>query len=136
MICGLCTAILAFSRCFPSRYLSGQREGLFRDPHQAVLTQSGARKIFGEANPIGQILNVHHEYDLEVVAVVQDFPEKSSLDGEIFCSAELRIQYSLTSTGDKEAYLYNIFLKFNPRTRTGVPAGYPDCPDTSLPGLV
>jgi len=48
------------------------------------------------------------------LAVVQDFPEKSSLQGELFCSAELRIQYSLTSNGEKEAYLYNVFMKFHP----------------------
>jgi putative ABC transport system permease protein len=105
-----------FFKVFSLPVLAGQRDALFRDPHQAVLTRSGARKIFGEANPIGQILNVSHEYDVEVVAVVQDFPEKSSLQGEMFCSAELRIQYSLTSTQDKEAYLYNIFLKFHPES--------------------
>ena len=103
-----------FFQVFSMDILAGQRENLFRDPHQAVLTQSGARKIFGEKNPIGQILNVSHEHDLEVVAVVQDFPEKTSLHGEMLCSADLRMQYSLTSTGEKEAYLYNIFLKFNP----------------------
>lgn len=103
-----------FFRVFSLPVVSGQRENLFRDPHQAVLTQSSARKIFGGANPIGQILNVSHEHDLEVVAVVQDFPEKSSLRGELFCSADLRITYSLTWMGDKQAYLYNIFLKFHP----------------------
>ena len=103
-----------FFHVFSLPVVSGQRDALFRDPHQAVLTQSGARKIFGDANPIGQILNVSHEYDVEVVAVVQDFPEKSSLQGEMFCSADLRIRYRLTSTGEKEAYLYNIFLKLYP----------------------
>jgi putative ABC transport system permease protein len=103
-----------FFQVFSLPVVSGQRDALFRDPHQAVLTRSGARLIFGEANPIGQILNVSHEHDVEVVAVVEDFPEKSSLHGEMFCSAELRIYYSLTSNGEKEAYLYNIFLKLHP----------------------
>jgi len=103
-----------FFRVFSLPVVYGQRDALFRDPHQAVLTQSGARKIFGNANPIGEILNVSHEHDVEIVAVVQDFPEKNSLQGEMFCSADLRMQYSLTSTGDKEAYLYTIFLKFHP----------------------
>jgi putative ABC transport system permease protein len=102
-----------FFRVFSLPIVSGQRDAIFQDPHQAVLTQSGARKIFGDANPIGQILNVSHEHDLEVVAVVQDFPEKSSLNGELFCSADLRMRYSLTSSGDKEAYLYTLFLKLH-----------------------
>ncbi len=92
-----------FFSVFSLPVVSGQRDALFRDPHQAVLTESGARLIFGEANPIGEILNVSHEHDLEVVAVVKDLPEKSSLQGEMFCSADLRIRYSLTSTGDKQA---------------------------------
>ena len=90
-----------FFRVFSLEVIEGQREGFFRDPHQAVLTRSAARKIFGDSSPIGKILNVSHNYDLEVVAVVEDFPEKSSLQGELFCSAELRISYSLTSTGEK-----------------------------------
>lgn len=103
-----------FFKLFSLSVIAGQREGLFRDPHQLVLTESCARRIFGTRNPIGEILNVSHQYDLEVVAVVEDFPEKSSLQGDMFCSADLRISYSLTSSNEKKAYLYNIFLKFQP----------------------
>ena len=95
-----------FFQVFSLPVISGQRDAFFRDPHQAVLTESGAQRIFGEENPIGRMLNVSHEHDVEVVAVVQDLPEKSSLQGELFCSADLRIHYSLTSNGEKEAYLY------------------------------
>jgi len=103
-----------FFRVFSLPVLSGQRDHLFRDPHQAVLTRSAALRIFGEANPIGELLNVSHEHDVEVVAVVEDFPEKSSLQGDLFCSAELKITYSRSGYNDKEVYLYNIFLKLHP----------------------
>ncbi len=103
-----------FFRVFSIEVLEGQRDGFFRDPHQAVLTQSTARKIFGDRSPIGQVLNVSHKLDVEVVAVVEDFPEKSSLRGDMFCNADLRITYSLTSRGEQKAYLYDIFLKFHP----------------------
>jgi len=97
--------------------IAGQREGLFRDPHQAVLTESCAKRIFGEENPIGKVLNVSHEEDVEVVAIVQDLPEKSSLKGEMFCSAELRLRYSLSSHNDQEAYMYNLYLKLHPDSK-------------------
>jgi putative ABC transport system permease protein len=103
-----------FFRVFSLPVVTGQREGFFRDPHQAILTESCARKIFGEKNPIGEVLKLSHEYDLEVVAVVEDLPEQSSLHGELFCNADLRITYSLTSNNEKQAYLYNLFLKFHP----------------------
>jgi putative ABC transport system permease protein len=122
-----------FFRVFSLKILSGQRDHLFLDPHQAVLTRSAARKIFGNENPIGETLNVSHEHDVEVVAVVEDFPEKSSLQGEMFCSADLRITYSRTSTGDKEAYLYNIFLKLHPAYGPDFLQDTPDSADTSFP---
>ena len=103
-----------FFKVFSLHILAGQQKSHFRDPHQAVLTETCARRIFGTDNPIGKVLNVSHEYDLEVVAVVEDLPEKSSLSGDLFCSADLKMNYSLTTTGEKEAYLYSIFLKFLP----------------------
>ncbi|MFH0757605.1 MAG: FtsX-like permease family protein [Bacteroidota bacterium] len=102
-----------FFKVFSLPVVAGQREGLFGDPHQAVLTESCAKRIFGEENPIGQILNVAHREDVEVVAVVGDLPEKSSLQGEMFCSAELRIRYSRSGYNDQEAYLYNLYLKLH-----------------------
>jgi len=106
-----------FFKVFSVPVLSGQREGLFRDPHQAVLTESCAKRIFGDENPIGKVLNVSHQEDVEVVAIVQDLPEKSSLKGEMFCSAELRLRYSLSGHNDQEAYMYNLYLKLHPDSK-------------------
>jgi len=102
-----------FFKVFSLPIVAGQREGIFRDPYQAVLTESCARRIFGSEDPIGEVLHVSHEHELEIVSVVEDLPDKSSLSGELFCNADLRITYSLTSTNEKEAYLYHIFLKFH-----------------------
>jgi putative ABC transport system permease protein len=103
-----------FFDVFSVPVLSGQRGGFFKDPHQAVLTESCARRIFGEDNPIGQVLTISHQEDVEVVAVVQDLPEKSSMQGDLFCSAELRLRYSLSGHNEQEAYMYNIYLKLHP----------------------
>ncbi len=102
-----------FFKVFSLPVIAGRREGLFADPHQAVLTESCAKRIFGEENPIGQVLNVAHREDVEVVSIVGDLPEKSSLHGEMFCSAELRIRYSRSGYNEKEAYLYNLYLKLH-----------------------
>jgi len=102
-----------FFKVFSLPVISGQRENLFKDPHQAVLTESCAKRIFGEEEPIGKILKVSHMEDVEVVAIVQDLPEKSSMSGDMFCSAELRLRYNLSGYNDQEAYMYNIFLKLH-----------------------
>jgi len=105
-----------FFKVFSLPVISGQSEGLFKDPHQVVLTESCARRIFGEEDPIGKVLNVAHMEDLEVVAIVQDLPEKSSMTGDMFCSAELRLRYNLSGYNDQEAILYNIFLQLHPES--------------------
>lgn len=108
-----------FFKVFSLAVISGQQSGFFSDPHQAVVTESCAKKIFGEQNPVGQVLNVAHREDVEVVAVVTDLPEKSSLYGDMFCSAELRIRYSRNGYNEKEAYLYNLYLKLNKPNNPG-----------------
>jgi putative ABC transport system permease protein len=108
-----------FFKVFSLPVIAGQREGLFADPHQAVLTESCAKRIFGEEDPIGQVLNVAHREDVEVVAVVGDMPGKTSLHGEMFCSAELRIRYSRNGYNEQEAYLYNLYLKLNEGSKPG-----------------
>ncbi len=106
-----------FFKVFSVPVISGQRDGFFKDPHQAVLTESCAKRIFGEENPIGKVLNVAHGEDVEVVAIVQDLPDKSSLTGEMFCSAELRIRYSRSGHNDQETYMYNLYLKLHPDSK-------------------
>ena len=100
-----------FFEVFGMEFIRGQSDGLFEDPQQAVITESCARLIFGDEDPIGEILNVSHREDLQVVAIVKDLPEKSSLSGDLFCSKELRIRYSRHGHNESEVYLYNNFLK-------------------------
>jgi len=102
-----------FFKVFSVQIISGQRAGLFKDPHQAVLTESCARRIFGDEDPIGKVLNISHREDVEVVAICRDLPEKSSMKGEMFCSAELRLRYSLSGHNEQEAYMYSIYLKLH-----------------------
>jgi len=118
-----------FFDVFSLQVISGQQTGLFQDPHQAVLTRSGARRIFGDEEPIGQVLNVSHREDVEVVAIVDDLPEKSSLQGEMFCSSELRIRYSRNVYNEKEAYMYNLYLRLQEGSR-------PQLLDTALTRLI
>ena len=55
-------------------------------PNKIMLSQSTARKYFGDADPIGKLLNVDHDYDMTVSAVYQDFPQNSTLDPDLIGS--------------------------------------------------
>jgi len=84
----------------PIEFVLGQPEGIFDDKKKVVITESLSQRIFGDENPIGKFINVSHREDLQVAAVIKDFPEKSSLSGEMICSTELKLRYSSSCYND------------------------------------
>jgi putative ABC transport system permease protein len=64
--------------------LKGNRRKMFSDYNTMVLSESGARKLFGSADPIGEIVTVKHnfatdgrEIDVVVTGVYRDYPSNS-----------------------------------------------------------
>ncbi len=55
-------------------------------PNMAVLTEKYAKKYFGEANPINQILNINNKQDVKVIGVLKDIPGNTDLRTEVFIS--------------------------------------------------
>lgn len=78
-------------------FIAGDPANVFRQPQSVVLTQSAARKYFGDANPIGRILATvksncpdsdkvcqHTMIALTVTGVIRDLPHNTQLTGDIF----------------------------------------------------
>ena len=57
---------------------SGDAGGL-REPGTVVLTEALARRIFGEADPVGRTVTLDDDAELRVVAVAEDVPANSHL---------------------------------------------------------
>jgi putative ABC transport system permease protein len=94
-------------------FIIGRPDGIFGDKNNVVITNSLSKKIFGNENPIGKILKVSHREDVRVAAVINDFPEKSSLSGDLICSADLRIRYS-QNCYENCSYLYSTLILLKP----------------------
>jgi len=67
----------------------GNQEKLFEDYYTMVMSETGARKMFGDADPIGQVISVKHrwatndqEIDVVVTGVYHDFPSNSHFKPE------------------------------------------------------
>lgn len=72
-----------FFSFFDFPLLSGTPEGVFKDPYNVVLTESLAKKFFGEEDPIGNMISTkirQNEYQLKVSGVMADMPENSHLN--------------------------------------------------------
>jgi hypothetical protein len=66
--------------------------------------------------PIGKIINISHKNDVQVVAIIKDFPEQSILSGDLICSTELRIRYSRSCSNGNCTYFYKTLVKLNDNT--------------------
>jgi len=74
----------AFLEIFQPAVISGERNKLLVEPYTAVLTESTARKFFGDSDPVGANLELMHQFGVTpvtytVIAVIEDFPENSHL---------------------------------------------------------
>ena len=73
-----------FFDVFNFNFLEGNKEGVFRDPYSLVITETTARKYFGDENALGKILN----YDsllLTVGGVIEESPSNTHFDFDLTC---------------------------------------------------
>jgi putative ABC transport system permease protein len=77
--------VLDFSR-IPGFWVRGTAYKALDAPRKAVLTESTARKYFGDADPIGKTFRLDNKADIEVVGVVKDIPATSHLPVNLFIS--------------------------------------------------
>jgi putative ABC transport system permease protein len=68
----------SFLTMFSFDFVVGNERQALADPSSIVLTQSGAKALFGDVNPVGQTVTLSNKYPLKVSAVIKDNPANSS----------------------------------------------------------
>lgn len=103
-----------FFELFDFRLDEGRKAGVLNKPGQAVVTRSFARKLFGEADPVGQEILLNKEKTLVVSGVCADPPVNSSIQFEVMARASEN-QFANTIN---EGYLRSVvtFLKLQEGT--------------------
>ena len=66
-------------KIFSFKFIYGDPATCLTEPGNLVLTETLARKYFGDQNPIGKILNLANKYDCDVTAVIEDMPPNSHM---------------------------------------------------------
>ena len=74
----LATVDPSFFEIFRFPFIAGDPETALEDKHSMVLTETLAKKIFGNVDPVGQILQIS-ERDFKITAVIEDIPADSHL---------------------------------------------------------
>ncbi|HKJ42958.1 MAG TPA: ABC transporter permease, partial [Sunxiuqinia sp.] len=77
----------AFFDVFSLRILSSLENQPFSQNNSAVISQSLAKRLFGNANPLGQTVKEEF-FTATVTAVMKDLPENSSFKAELLLNSE------------------------------------------------
>lgn len=79
----------SFFRVFDSPMVAGDAHTALAEPNTVVLSESTARKYFGDENPLGKVLRIDSGYsdeDYRVTGVVRDMPENSHFHYDVLAS--------------------------------------------------
>jgi ABC-type antimicrobial peptide transport system permease subunit len=68
-----------FFDVFTWQFVKGSAANAVRDPHSIVVTESAARAIFGNKDPMGQVVKMDNNDNYKVAAVLKDVPGNSTL---------------------------------------------------------
>jgi len=67
----------SFFKIFTFKFIEGDPNTALKDPYSVVLTESMAKKYFGDENPVGKTILYEKEDNLKVTGVIEDVPENS-----------------------------------------------------------
>ena len=76
----------SFFDVFTFPFVMGNPKAAFRDINSIVLTQTAAKKFFGNENPIGKTLNVDAFGDMMVSGVLKDVPSNAHFHFDLLVS--------------------------------------------------
>ncbi len=78
---------------FSIDFVYGDPETALSTPASLVISESIAKKYFGDAEPIGKVINYENKFDFVVSAVIKDLPENSHLTFEILGSYHVQNEF-------------------------------------------
>ncbi len=67
-----------FLKMFQFPLLYGNRNTALKEPNSIVLTESAAKALFGDRNPMNQMVRYDNAHDLRVTGILRDLPANSS----------------------------------------------------------
>lgn len=97
----------SFFNVFSYQLLSGNRKNCLTEPFSIVLSASKAKKYFGDADPVGKILNMNGSMSLKVTGVFKDVPDNSHIKFDMLVSfASIKPNYGYDMWTWPEFYNY------------------------------
>lgn len=105
-----------FLQMFEFPLISGDAAQVMADPRSIVISQSMAKALFADEDPINKIVRVDNEYDLKVTGILKDVPSNSSFEFDFLMPWKFReqenkwVRENMTNWGN---YSFQVFVELN-----------------------
>lgn len=80
-------------KLFDFTFVKGSPDEAFNDVRSVVLTQSTARNLFGENDPMGKTVTFFGSFDMKVTGVIEDLPENTHLANYSLANIQAAAEY-------------------------------------------
>ncbi|MDR6943220.1 ABC transporter permease [Mucilaginibacter pocheonensis] len=68
-----------FLKIFQYQFIKGNASSALTDPYSILLSESTAKALFGDADPINRLIKIDNKQNLKVTAVIKDIPKNATL---------------------------------------------------------
>jgi putative ABC transport system permease protein len=109
-------------KMFGFKWIKGNPENPFPNDRSVIITQSTAKRYFGNEDAIGKVLQEDHKENYTVSGIIADFPDNSSVNYDMLFSMKVRAK-DYDGTGfwksmdtDWGNFGYTTFLEIQPGT--------------------
>ena len=83
-----------FLKMFTFPLVKGNAEQVLKDPYSIVLTESLAKAMFGNVEPVGKVIRIDNQFEVMVTGILKDIPKNSSFQFDYLMPYELNIATS------------------------------------------
>lgn len=87
-----------FLDVFDVKVVEGNANEALRKPYHALLTETTAKKFFGNEDPMGKVFTYNDSFRITVGGIIKDFPGNTHLAAEMLLSLSDNEKYIMTST--------------------------------------
>lgn len=105
----------SFFDVFSFKLIRGSRNEVLLHPKSIVLTESCAKKFFGDNDAIGEIIRINDRTSFKVTGIMEDVPPNSQLQFELLVSMDIRDPkssfYRQNNWGNISMYSYVLLEK-------------------------
>ncbi len=106
-----------FLKMFRFPLIRGNAGSVLNDPFSIVLTESTAKALFGDADPINKTVRIDNQHDVKVTGILKDVPKNSSIQFSYllpFSYGELTQEWMKNASTQWYNNSFQIFVELQP----------------------